>query len=935
MHLQSIIDYTNNSKVDQLEDIDAARCRVEASLRCHLDDRYEDHAYLVKNTMWRQRTCYERDLRPHTDDTTVQWDTSPRLKFEQSKSPFGKMQDIQSMLAKSNVPNTKEMGQEIFAKATSKGSTTKTTSSVPAITYVPEKLQIPPFKEYVSLKTNILADNESKILTLPYLGDNEPEHRQQVLRNDLPTRYEILHDENALLDLRSEQCHYYYDTIEAFLGDLGLKWDTMIYWLLSSATDLRHKNRISEGHAEFEEILQDRAPYDKEFFCRDGNNLEATLFESGSDHWRNLLTQLQEPSVGNLRLIAIAGAAIMRHCSFSPWYMVKRCKTMQGYVHAKLERAKDVPDFTFRDILCRICHEHDCVFHGQIREDPKGGSLPDMHRSPSPSDTSQDHAHEDESDVEIAHYDTDNSDVEKVINYKLPVNSGPPDDNTQSAFSAPRHPVPPAGPFRPKWWECNTETSWEKCKPFVPCSHHGSCVEAKCRCFRENITCEKTCKCSLTCNRRFPGCKCAQVPNKRTCSTATGCLCVKFERECDADLCGTCGATEVLDPLNRYDEEVLQDRCKNVAVQRGVSKKTLLGKSEVHGFGLYAGEDIYKGEHIGEYVGEIISSSESQRRGIVYHYEKNMYLFQLNEEQEVDATHMGNKLRFINNANKNLSNCSCRVVFCNTVFRVALNANSDIKAGTELFFHYNYPEDMTKHFKQPKSKVVAVKQVVKLNSKDKTNTASSRSSSNNDSYRPAVDNPRMLAATAKARAAKKAKREAMLAEQGLGAALFKNASRSSKPARKSAGYSSLLPTSREWSARGRPRKARGAASRDESAASGSVADYSRGVSARRRRSATLVVQETDDEDDEFRLGSTQGEDDDVAKPNAEDSGHDSQAVTGAQDATTQSSSRLRTRATVPASVMAVKQVKKKKGGARPGAGRKRKRPLIVNSDDEL
>lgn len=281
-----------------------------------------------------------------------------------------------------------------------------------------------------------------------------------------------------------------------------------------------------------------------------------------------------------------------------------------------------------------ITNRHDCIFHGQIRENPCRDPGPDLLEGPSPSDPSQNDTHDDESDVEIAHYDSDDSDVEKVINFKFPVNPGPPDDGSRSHLGAPshRHAVPPAGAFKARWWESNTETTnWENRKPFVPCNHHGSCIEAKCRCFRENITCEKTCKCPLTCNRRFPGCKCAQMPGRRTCSTATGCLCVKFERECDADLCGTCGATEVLDPTNRHNEEVLLHRCRNVELQRGVPIKTLLGKSEVHGFGLYAGEDVCKSDHIGEYVGEIISSSESQRREIVYSYQKNMYLFRLNE----------------------------------------------------------------------------------------------------------------------------------------------------------------------------------------------------------------------------------------------------------------------------------------------------------------
>lgn len=74
-------------------------------------------------------------------------------------------------------------------------------------------------------------------------------------------------------------------------------------------------------------------------------------------------------------------------------------------------------------------------------------------------------------------------------------------------------------------------------------------------------------------------------------------------------------------------------RCTNAAIQKGVPIKTLLGKSEVHGFGLYAGQDIHEEDMIGEYTGEILSVGESERREVVYHYEQNMYLFKLNRRK--------------------------------------------------------------------------------------------------------------------------------------------------------------------------------------------------------------------------------------------------------------------------------------------------------------
>ncbi|KAK0640511.1 Histone-lysine N-methyltransferase E(z) [Lasiodiplodia hormozganensis] len=126
----------------------------------------------------------------------------------------------------------------------------------------------------------------------------------------------------------------------------------------------------------------------------------------------------------------------------------------------------------------------------------------------------------------------------------------------------------------------------------------------------------------------------------------------------------------------RYNDALYRQKCGNVNIQRNVPKRTLLGQSEVQGFGLYAGERLKAGEYIGEYKGEIVTKEEAQ---------------------EVDSTRAGNKLRFINNSAK-APNCEPRVMLCNTVVRIGLFANKDMAPGEEMFFNYNYPEEVTKHF---------------------------------------------------------------------------------------------------------------------------------------------------------------------------------------------------------------------------------------------
>jgi len=93
-----------------------------------------------------------------------------------------------------------------------------------------------------------------------------------------------------------------------------------------------------------------------------------------------------------------------------------------------------------------------------------------------------------------------------------------------------------------------------------------------------------------------------------------------------------------LDPFNQDNNAILHGRCGNVGLQRNVPRRTLLGKSEIAGFGLYAGEAIKRNELIGEYKGEILAKGESNRRGAIYHYRSTNYLFKLNSSKLENMT---------------------------------------------------------------------------------------------------------------------------------------------------------------------------------------------------------------------------------------------------------------------------------------------------------
>jgi histone-lysine N-methyltransferase EZH2 len=76
------------------------------------------------------------------------------------------------------------------------------------------------------------------------------------------------------------------------------------------------------------------------------------------------------------------------------------------------------------------------------------------------------------------------------------------------------------------------------------------------------------------------------------------------------------------------------------------------------GWGAFLGESARKGDFLGEYVGEMLSQAEADRRGKAYDRSNNSYLFGVNKLWVLDAKACGNKLRFANHRSN--PNCQTR-----------------------------------------------------------------------------------------------------------------------------------------------------------------------------------------------------------------------------------------------------------------------------------
>ncbi len=104
------------------------------------------------------------------------------------------------------------------------------------------------------------------------------------------------------------------------------------------------------------------------------------------------------------------------------------------------------------------------------------------------------------------------------------------------------------------------------------------------------------------------------------------------------------------------------------------AKKVIVKKSFA-GLGLFAGEDINKGDYVISYKGRIISVEEADKLN-------NRYLFQIDENYVIDGSSRENLARYINHFC--MPNLEADIVAGEIVFY----AIKDIRKGEELGFDY-------------------------------------------------------------------------------------------------------------------------------------------------------------------------------------------------------------------------------------------------------
>lgn len=127
-----------------------------------------------------------------------------------------------------------------------------------------------------------------------------------------------------------------------------------------------------------------------------------------------------------------------------------------------------------------------------------------------------------------------------------------------------------------------------------------------------------------------------------------------------------------------------------VARAQHLPHRTIVGRSSIHAWGLFAGEDIPEKKLVVEYVGSRIRAGLADVRELQYKLAgvRSTYFFRVGKDAVIDATARGNAARFMNHSCD--PNCDSAMLKVDDIERVGLFTTRPIAKNEELTFNYRF-----------------------------------------------------------------------------------------------------------------------------------------------------------------------------------------------------------------------------------------------------
>lgn len=139
------------------------------------------------------------------------------------------------------------------------------------------------------------------------------------------------------------------------------------------------------------------------------------------------------------------------------------------------------------------------------------------------------------------------------------------------------------------------------------------------------------------------------------------------------------------------DVEILSMSDKFRRMKSTLGQRLVFGKSAIHGMGVFTKQVHYANDMVIEYAGEVVRpviADIREKRCYDSLVGAGTYMFRIDDERVVDATHAGSIAHLINHSCE--PNCYSRTVTASGEDRIIIFAKRDIELGEELTYDYRF-----------------------------------------------------------------------------------------------------------------------------------------------------------------------------------------------------------------------------------------------------